>query len=70
MEKIEQFLQNNPDINEWYWISTIEDNLFIYYIGFVDDGDNLDGVYNCSVNEDDTIYYIKHIQAGLWDKYI
>jgi hypothetical protein len=64
-EKIEQFLQNNPDINEWYWISTIEDNLFIYYIGFVDDADNLDGVYNCSVNEDDTIYYIRHIHNTL-----
>jgi hypothetical protein len=71
-EKIEQFLQNNPDINEWYWVCTYhnwiteeDDNLFIYHIGFVDNGDNLDGVYNCSVNEDDTIYYIRHIQAGL-----
>jgi hypothetical protein len=64
-EKIEQFLQNNADVNEWYWVSEIEENLFIYYIGFVDDGNDLDGVYNCSVNEDDTIYYIKHIQAGL-----
>jgi hypothetical protein len=30
----------------------------------------LDGVYNCSVNEDDTIYYIRHIHNTLWDKYI
>ena len=64
-EKIEDYLENNPNINEWYWTSTVDDNLFIYYIGFVDDGNNLDGVYNCSVNEDDTIYYIRHIHNTL-----
>ena len=60
-DKIEQFLQTNPDFNEWYFISEVEDNLFIYYIGFVDDAISLDGIYNCSVNQDDTIYYIRHI---------
>lgn len=59
-EKIEQFLEDNPLFTNWYYVSTIDDNLFIYYMDFIDDL-TYDGIYDCSVNVDDTITYIRHI---------
>lgn len=59
-EKIEQFLTDNPLFINWYYVSTIDDNLFIYYVDFVDN-EKYDGIYNFSVNNDDTINYIRHI---------
>jgi|688.fasta_scaffold884073_1 hypothetical protein len=59
-EKIEQFLTDNPLFTNWYYVSTIDVNLFIYYMDFIDDAE-YDGIYDCSVNTDDTINYVRHI---------
>lgn len=59
-EKIEQFLEDNPLFTNWYYVATIDDNLFTYYMDFFDDSE-YDGIYDCSVNADDTITYIRHI---------
>ncbi len=59
-EKIEEFLATSPLFINWYYVSTIDDNLYTYYMDFADDA-NWDGIYDCSVNPDDTINYVRHI---------
>lgn len=63
-QKIEQFLQDNPLFTNWYFVAEIDTNLFTYYMDFVDDA-VYDGIYDLSVNEDDTIGYVRHIQHGI-----
>lgn len=59
-EKIEEFLATNPLFINWYYVSTIDDNLYTYYMDFADDA-TWDGLYDCSVNVDETINYVRHI---------
>jgi hypothetical protein len=60
-EKIEQFLSDQSVINDFYYISEIDEVTFIYYVDFVNQ-ESLDGAYDITVNPDDTITYIRHIR--------
>jgi hypothetical protein len=60
-EKIEQFLTNDTIVKDFYMVSEINENLFIYYIDFVDMGE-WDGIYDCSVEVGDQISYLRHIR--------
>ena len=62
-EKIEQFLSDQSVINDFYFVSQIDDVTFIYYVDFVDQI-LLDGIYDMTVNPDDTITYVRHIRDG------
>jgi hypothetical protein len=60
-EKIEQFLTNDTIVKDFYMVSEINENLFIYYIDFVDMLES-DGIYDCSVEVGDQISYLRHIR--------
>jgi hypothetical protein len=60
-EKIEQFLTDETIVKDFYWVSDIDDNLFTYYIDFVD-MELWDGIYDCSVEVTGQISYLRHIR--------
>lgn len=60
-EKIEQFLTDQTIVNDFYYVSEIDDVTFIYYVDFVDQA-SWDGIYDMTVNPDDTITYVRHIK--------
>jgi len=64
-EKIENWIQSNPEIQTYYFTSQIEDNLFLYDLIYIDELENNSSAYDISVNEDDTIYYIRHLRNTL-----
>jgi hypothetical protein len=51
-EKIEQFLTDDTIVKDFYLVSEIDENLFTYYIDFVD-MESWDGIYDCSVEVGD-----------------
>jgi acyl carrier protein len=61
-EKIESWIQSNPEIQEHYYVSKIEDNLYIYSLKFVEGSDKMSQSFDISVNEDDTISYLEHLR--------
>jgi hypothetical protein len=60
-EKIEQFLTDDTIVKDFYLVSEIDENLFTYYIDFVD-MESWDGIYDCSVEVGDQISYLRHIR--------
>lgn len=60
-EKIEQFLTDDTIVNNFYLVSEIDNNLYTYYIDFVDMAE-WDGIYDCSVEVGDQISYLRHIR--------
>lgn len=60
-EKIEQFLSDEAIISDFYLVSDIDDNLYTYYIDFVDMAE-WDGIYDCSVEVTGQISYLRHIR--------
>jgi len=60
-EKIEQFLSNAAFVNDFYLVSDIDENLYTYYIDFVDMAE-WDGIYDCSVEVTGQISYLRHIR--------
>ena len=63
IEKIEQFLSDQLIVQDFYYISQIDDVTFIYYVDFVNEA-SWDGAYDITVNPDDTITYVRHIRDG------
>lgn len=60
-EKIEQFLSDEAIVSDFYWVSDIDENLYTYYIDFVDMAE-WDGIYDCSVEVTGQISYLRHIR--------
>lgn len=60
-EKIEQFLTDETIVRDFYLVSEIDENLFTYYIDFMDMAE-WDGIYDCSVEVGDQISYLRHIR--------
>jgi len=60
-EKIEQFLSNAAFVSDFYLVSDIDENLYTYYIDFVDMAE-WDGIYDCSVEVTGQISYLRHIR--------
>jgi len=60
-EKIEQFLSDEAVISDFYLVSDIDENLYTYYIDFVDMSE-WDGIYDCSVEVTGQISYLRHIR--------
>lgn len=60
-EKIEQFLSDEAVVSDFYLVSDIDDNLYTYYIDFVDMAE-WDGIYDCSVEVTGQISYLRHIR--------
>jgi hypothetical protein len=60
-EKIEQFLSDEAFISDFYLVSDIDENLYTYYIDFVDMAE-WDGIYDCSVEVTGQISYLRHIR--------
>jgi hypothetical protein len=60
-EKIEQFLSDEAVISDFYLVSDIDENLYTYYIDFVDMAE-WDGIYDCSVEVTGQISYLRHIR--------
>jgi hypothetical protein len=60
-EKIEQFLSDEAVVSDFYLVSDIDENLYTYYIDFVDMAE-WDGIYDCSVEVTGQISYLRHIR--------
>lgn len=60
-EKIEQFLSDEAIVSDFYLVSDIDENLYTYYIDFVDMAE-WDGIYDCSVEVTGQISYLRHIR--------
>lgn len=58
-EIIDSKLVEINEINGFYLYSQ-SDDLFVYYIDF--QNDDLDGIYDCSIDDNGNVVYLRHIR--------
>lgn len=62
LEKIQQWVESNPDINSIEIIGEVTDTLFIMHIFFNEGVQYRSGLYDVEIDETDNITFLDHLR--------